>query len=318
MTRFRRGGSDHARATSLPTAVAPRLSGRPWRSWTARCRVMPCWRITPSFRHDDPGRERVRLGVEQVDQRGAVGENLPLVDVTLVGDLAGVKAGRAGHDQQPLDPGRRPRVGVVGASARASSARMDSSVIRSPVGARVLAEQLARLGRVQPGQRARGAAVLARDHGVGQQGGGGQQGGADRADPDERAGVELEVLRDPAPEHQPGVQVIRIGQGNGVAGAVIATGVERGRGEIRLSVVPGVTIGPFTRISYAPSTGTSLTSAPGSGTPMQPRTRSWPAASSPPRPGSATRPTSPRRPSGSRRPARWWVRPPPGPRCPAT
>src|SRR5271166_6434832 len=30
------------------------------------------------------------------------------------------------------------------------------------------------------------------------------------------------------------------------------------------------------------------------------------------------RPTSPRRPSGSRRPARWWVRPPPGPRCPAT
>ena len=30
-----------------------------------------------------------------------------------------------------------------------------------------------------------------------------------------------------------------------------------------------MTIGPLTRISYAPSTGTSLTSAPGSGTPMQ-------------------------------------------------
>jgi hypothetical protein len=35
-----------------------------------------------------------RLDVEQFNQRRAAGEDLPLVDVTLVGDLAGVKAGR--------------------------------------------------------------------------------------------------------------------------------------------------------------------------------------------------------------------------------
>jgi hypothetical protein len=58
---------------------------------------MLCWCITPSF----PSRPRpgiqVRLGVEQLDQRRAVGEDPALIDVTLTGDLAGVKAGRAGQ-----------------------------------------------------------------------------------------------------------------------------------------------------------------------------------------------------------------------------
>jgi hypothetical protein len=43
--------------------------------------------------------------VGQLDQRGTVGEDLALVDVTLVGDLAGVKARPAGYSTRTLIPG---------------------------------------------------------------------------------------------------------------------------------------------------------------------------------------------------------------------
>jgi hypothetical protein len=51
-----------------------------------------CCRIRLSFRHDHADRDRI--GVKQLDQRRTVGQDMPLVYVTLVGDLAGVKVGR--------------------------------------------------------------------------------------------------------------------------------------------------------------------------------------------------------------------------------
>jgi hypothetical protein len=47
---------------------------------------------------------RGRLAVEQLDQRGAVLQHLPLVDVTLVADFPGVQVRRAGQHDHPLDP----------------------------------------------------------------------------------------------------------------------------------------------------------------------------------------------------------------------
>src|SRR5215472_6396452 len=108
MTWFRRGGSDQARAASLPSAAAPRLSGRAVAaSGLPSGRTMLCWRITPSFPPRRPGREfRPRLGVGHLGQRRAAGEDLALIDVTLAGDLAGVKTGRAGATPRRWSAGR--------------------------------------------------------------------------------------------------------------------------------------------------------------------------------------------------------------------
>ena len=64
-----------------------------------------------------------------------------------------------------------------------------------------------------------------------------EQLGPQRADADEGAGGELEVLGDPAAEHQPGGDVVRVGERDGVPGAEEALLVERGRGQVGPAVV---------------------------------------------------------------------------------
>jgi hypothetical protein len=58
-----------------------------------------CCRIRLSFRHDHAGRDR--LGVKQLDQRRTVGQDMPLLYVTLVGDLADVKVGGPAMIRRP-------------------------------------------------------------------------------------------------------------------------------------------------------------------------------------------------------------------------
>src|ERR1700735_4564664 len=55
-----------------------------------------------------------RLGVQQPDQVGAVAQHPALIDVTLVGDLPAVEAGRAAHHQQPPYAPRRTRPPLAG------------------------------------------------------------------------------------------------------------------------------------------------------------------------------------------------------------
>jgi hypothetical protein len=47
------------------------------------------------------------VGVEQLDQRRPVYQHLPLVHVSLTGDLAVIQAGGAGHHRERLDADRR-------------------------------------------------------------------------------------------------------------------------------------------------------------------------------------------------------------------
>ena len=89
MTWFRCGGSDHARDSTLLSVPAAGLSRRGSGTTLASGLFTFCCRIRLSFRHDHANRDR--LGVEQLDQRRTVGQDMPLVYVTLVGDLAGVK-----------------------------------------------------------------------------------------------------------------------------------------------------------------------------------------------------------------------------------
>ena len=108
-----------------------------------------------------------------------------------------------------------------------------------PVGRWLVAEQPPGLGRVQPAERGYVVPVLPREHRVGEHRDRGQQPGAHRADPDERAGRELEVLGDPAAEDQPGRGVGWVGERDRVAGPVEAVGVERRRGQVRPAEVAG-------------------------------------------------------------------------------
>jgi hypothetical protein len=62
----------------------------------------------------DDHASRDGIGVQHLDQASPPGQHFPLVDVTLVGDLAGIQVGGLGHDQQPLDAHGRPGIVVVG------------------------------------------------------------------------------------------------------------------------------------------------------------------------------------------------------------
>ena len=175
-----------------------------------------------------------RRGVEPVHLGGAAGEHRALVDVALVGDLAGVDGGRLGGQHGAGDAGgRAPVLRVVGGEAfgeaLADLGPRDDVLERRVVGD-VGAERAA-AGQAREADDADLVAVVAGDRRVLEhRRGGGDHREAERADRDPGARQQLEVLRHAAVEDQPLRRVAGVEELHRVADPEVAVLVERLRG----------------------------------------------------------------------------------------
>jgi len=82
------------------------------------------------------------------------------------------------------------------------------------------------------------------------------------------AGGQLELLGDAAVEQEPGARIAGVFEFERIAELVEAVFVEGLRREVALTPMPGMMLGPRSRASSLPSLGTSLSSTPGTGTPI--------------------------------------------------
>ncbi|MDQ3608136.1 MAG: hypothetical protein M3459_04430, partial [Actinomycetota bacterium] len=100
------------------------------------------------------------------------------------------------------------------------------------------ATQLLRFTAVHPRERADVRAIMAGDDRVGQQAPRARdESGPKVSDADPRPGVELEVLGEPAVEHQALGRVVVADQPHGVSRAVVAVLVESARGRVGVAEV---------------------------------------------------------------------------------
>jgi hypothetical protein len=169
-----------------------------------------------------------RLGIQRLHLGRTAGQHRALVDVALVGDLAGVGAGRVGQHQRARHGHR-----AAAAFAPQRGQRVGNALAQFDFW------QLARLRRREDQRPGLGAVVAGDHHVLRQRGQRGHDLHAQRAHADPGAGGELEVLGHAAVELHAGFGPRLVGQQPGVADAVVALVVEGLRRQVRCVAVAG-------------------------------------------------------------------------------